>query len=96
MILLIYEFLKKKDPNEHIYKTETDSQTQKTNLCSKGKGRGGINGEFGINIYMLPHRKQKTNKDLLHSSGNYTQYFVIAYKGKESGKEIYTYVCIYV
>ena len=35
--------LKKDDTNEFIYTTETDSQTQKTNLClPKGKG-GGIN-----------------------------------------------------
>ena len=65
-------------------------------MLPKGKGRGEINQEFGINIYMLLHIKEKTNKDLLHSTGNYTQYFVIAYKGKESEKEIYIYVCIYV
>ena len=34
-----------------------------------------------------------TNKGLLYSTGNYTQYFVIVYKGKESGKE---YICIYL
>ena len=39
----------KKDTNELIYKTETNSQTEKTNLwLPKGKG-GGINEEFGIN-----------------------------------------------
>ena len=27
------------------------------------------------------------NKDLPYSRGNYTQYFVISYKGKESDKE---------
>ena len=39
------------------------------------------------------------NKDLLYSTGNYTQYFVISYKGKEYEKEnIYTYiyVCVYI
>ena len=44
------------------------------------------------------------NKDLLYSTGNYTQYFVIKYKGKESEKEciyeiyiyIYTYKYIYI
>ena len=43
----------KKDTNEHIYKTETDSQIQKTNLwLPKGKGvGGGINEEFGINTH---------------------------------------------
>ena len=29
------------------------------------------------------------NQDLLYSTGNYTQYFVITYKGKESEKDIY-------
>ena len=33
-----------------------------------------------------------TNKDLLHSTGKSTRYSVIAYMGKESGKEwIYVY-----
>ena len=35
----------------------------------------------------------KINKDLLYSTGNYTQYFVITYKGKKSEKE-YIYVCM--
>ena len=29
------------------------------------------------------------NQDLLYSTGNYTQYFVITYKGKESETNIY-------
>ena len=37
--------------------------------------------------------KQITNKDLLYSTGNYTQYFVVTYKGKESEKE---YIYIYI
>ena len=37
--------------------------------------------------------KSKTNKDLLYSTGNSTQYSVITYMGKESEKElIYVYV----
>ena len=32
------------------------------------------------------------NKDLLYSTGNYTQYFVITYKGKDFEKEC---VCVY-
>ena len=45
--------------NELIHKTETDFQTSKTNLqLPKGKsGRGGINQEFGINIYTLLYIK---------------------------------------
>ena len=42
-----------------------------------------------------------TNKDLLYSTGNYTQYIVITCKGKESEKEyvsvyIYIYMCVYI
>ena len=40
--------------NELIYKTETDSQTSKTNLwLPKGKCQGGIHFGIGINIYTL-------------------------------------------
>ena len=35
-----------------------------------------------------------TNKDLLCSIGNYILYFIIIYKGKESEKRIYIYICI--
>ena len=50
---------KENDTNELIYKTETDSQIQKTNLwLPKGKGPwGGINWEFGIDTYTLSHLK---------------------------------------
>ena len=41
--------------------------------------------------YTYYYTKQITNKDLLYSTGNYTQYFIIIYKGKESKKE-YTYI----
>ena len=33
------------------------------------------------------------NKDLLYSTGYYTQYFIIIYKGKETKKE---YINIYI
>ena len=43
MILLIVVIQFKNDTNEFIYKTEIDSQTQKTNLITKGEISGGIN-----------------------------------------------------
>ena len=48
-----------------------------------GWGAGGINWEFGTSTahYSV---KQITNKDLLYSTRNYIQYFIITYKGKES------------
>ena len=92
----------KNNTNESIYKTETDSQTQKTNLwLPKGKGGGGVEGEinqeFGINRYTLLYVKQINinNKDLLYSTGDYIQYLLITYNGKESEKE-YTYIYIYI
>ena len=48
----------KYDINKCVYKTETDSQTYKTNLwLSKGKAGGGINKEFQISRYKLLHIK---------------------------------------
>ena len=54
---------------------------------------GEINQEFGINISIPLYMKQVNNKDLLYSTGNYTQYIIIMYNGKESEKE-YIYICI--
>ena len=50
-------------------------------MVTNGERWGRINVEFGINRYTLLYIKQ-INKDLLYSAGNYTQYFVITYKGK--------------
>ena len=59
-----------------------------------GKGRGGINWKTGIDTYTLLHIKQMTNKDLLYSTGNSTQYSVMACMGKESKKKS-GYMCMY-
>ena len=57
------------------------------------KGKGRINQESGINVYILLYIKWITKKDLLHSPANSTQYFVTTDKGKESLKNRYT--CMY-
>ena len=57
------------------------------------QGGGEINQEFEINIYTLLYIKQLNNKDLLYSIGNYSQYLVINYNGKESEKE---QICMYI
>ena len=50
---------------------------------------------IGIDVYTLLYIKQITNKDLLYSTGNSTQYSAMAYMGKESKKEwIYVYVLV--
>ena len=87
------------DTNDLIYKTEIDSRIHKTNLwLPKGKGRsergaGVINKEFGINRYTLLYIKQINNKDLLHSTGNYIQYLIINYNGKEFEK-VYVWITL--
>ena len=51
------------------------------------KKTGGINYEFEINIDKILYINQITKKFLLYSTGNYTHYFVITYKGKLFEKE---------
>ena len=56
---------------------------------TKGYRGGGINWEIGMDIYTLLYIKEVNNKDLLYSTGNYTQYLVVTYNGKE-------YIYIYI
>ena len=65
-----------------------------TQVSGRKAGRG-INWETGIDIYTLLYIKLITSKDLLYSTGNYTQYSVMAYKGKEPKVlrvDIYVYI----
>ena len=80
----------KYDTGELIHKAETDSQTQKTDIVTKGEG-GRINQKQGISRYKLLYIKEINNKALLHSTGNYIKHLVITYNGKESEKE---YICV--
>ena len=76
----------KNGANEPIYKIEIESQMYKSILRSpRGKG-GGVNWKIGVDIYTLLPIKQVTNKDLLFSTGNSTQYSVMTYMEKESKK----------
>ena len=72
----------KYDTNELIYRADRLTDTE--NKHTKGEAGGGINWEYGINRCTLPYIKQIHNKFLLYSTGNYSQYLVITYKGKES------------
>ena len=56
--------------------------------------QGGIHWEIGIDINTLLYVKQINNKDLLYSTGNSPQYYVITYMGKDSEKE-WTYIYMY-
>ena len=58
--------------NEHIYKAEIDSQTQRANLwLPRRKGEERINWKFGIKRYTLLYIKYINSKDLLYSTRNY-------------------------
>ena len=72
--------------NLFIKQKQTHRHGKQTYGYQRGKG-GGINQETGINMYTLLYIKQITNKDLLYSTGKYTQYYVITSNGKESEKE---------
>ena len=54
-------------------------------MVTKGK-RGGRERDklYEVNIYTTLYIKYVTNKGLLYSTGNCTQYFITTYKGKES------------
>ena len=59
--------------HEPIYKTEIESQKQKTSMVTMGwgvkAGQRGINWEVENHIVTLLYIKQITNKDLLYSTG---------------------------
>ena len=57
------------------------------NLVTRWVVGGGINREIGIDLYTLLYIKQITDKDLVYSIGNSTQYSVIIYTGKKSTEE---------
>ena len=62
-------------------------------MVTIGERSRGINQAFRIKIYTLLYIKQITNKELLYSTGNSTQYLVITYNGREcKNKYIYLYI----
>ena len=66
--------------NEHIYKTETDSQTQKTDLWfprERGWRKDGF-GVWGQQMQTIIYRTDKQQGPI----ENYTQYPVINHNGK--------------
>ena len=89
-IALYVESKKNKIQMNLLTKQKQTTGIENKLMVIKGEG---INQEVGINRYTLLYIKQITNKDLLYRSGNYPQYFIITYKGKESEKQyIYTYI----
>ena len=63
-------------------------------MVTKGERGEGINWEIGVDIYTLLYIKYITNKKLLYSTGNSTQYSVMTYTETESKKEWVYVLCI--
>ena len=62
-------------------------------MVTKGEKRVGINWKVEIDIYTLIQIKWITNKDLLYSTGNSTEYPAMTYMGIESKREwMYVYI----
>ena len=78
------------DTNKHIYETENrPTDTENRLVVATGEGKDKLE-EFGMNRYTLLRIKQINNKDLLYSTGNYTQYPALTYNGKRRSKKEYT------
>ena len=79
----------KNGTNEPIYKTNRLTDVENKLMVIKVR----ISWEIGIDIYTLLYITQVTNKNLLYSTRNSTQYSVMNYMGIESKKEWkYVYV----
>ena len=79
MVYCLHIELKKNGTNELIYRTEKELQIQKTILwLPRGKGRRD-KLEIGTDMYALLYIQWITNKDLMYSTGNSTQYSIMTY-----------------
>ena len=74
--------------SEHIYETETDSQTQRTDVRLPRGQELGVEEGGGVWDQQMKAVININNKFLPYSTGNYIQYSVINHKGKE-----YVYMC---
>ena len=68
------------------------TDTENRLVVAKGRGRGGMNWEFGISRCKLLCIEWMNNKVLLYSPGNYIQYPMINHNGTEYKKEC---ICMY-
>ena len=71
----------------NLFTKQTHRHKNKLMIYQRKKGGEGINWEFRINRYTLLYLEQINSKDLVHITGNYLQYLIISYNGKESEKE---------
>ena len=84
MMSLICVILKKKHQKQNLFPKQRLTDTENKLMVKEGERWVRTNEDVGINIYILLYIKEITNKNLLYSTENYIQCFVITYKGKES------------
>ena len=77
----------------NVYAKQKQSQRYGKQTCSyQGReGRGKTNQGYGINRHKILYIKQISNKDILHSTGNYIPYLKITYNGIQSAKMLNHY-----
>ena len=84
--------------NEPIYRTETDSQTWRTDLgvAIGNKGGSGMDWEFGVSSWKLLHLEWISNEVLLYNTQSYIQSFRIDHDGREYEKKEWIYIYIWL
>ena len=84
--------LSTKQKRSHRRREETYSCQREEERERDGEGEGwrgrGMDWEFGVGRCKLLHLEWINSKVLLYSTGNYTQYLVINYNGKEYKKRM--------
>lgn len=75
-------FFKKLVQMNLFYKTEIESQPERTNLWLPGAKREGINWEIGLDTHILPYMKQITSTNVPGSTGDSPQYSAATYVGE--------------
>ena len=76
--------------NLSMKQKQTHRHREQTYSCQGGgrRGGGGMDWEFGISRSKPLYIEWMNNKVLLYSTGNYIQYPVINFNGKEKEKQI--------
>ena len=69
--------------NESIYRTETESQTWRTDLwLPRGRGGSGMDWELGVSRCKLLHLEWISNEALLYSTGENIQSLEVELDGR--------------
>ena len=86
---MTYMWNLKYNTNEHIYKTQTDSQTKRTTALWLQEGGEQRRDGWGVWDQQMQTVGWVNNKVLLHSTENYIQYSEITIMESNMKKNIY-------